>query len=293
MTRAGSDDCDHEIVEIPQERRGAHQRVEVLRVADVPGVHDHEPVCQARVLRPRIVLGERGQPRRIDPIRDHPHTVGRRALLLEPLAHRLPDRDEPVRAAQVDADEHAQQAHQRRVLQPLQLHCNLGKHILADDDERRPIAARDDERNVGDDGRIRHAEDDVGPPPTQSVDERVREVADVVRCAREDLRALERRRGNAHDLDPLVHEAAWLLLVAVEDAGHDLHVGLLRERLAQLGQQLRRRLDARPVVLVEHEQARLAGPRHARTLTSQRADFVCSARVVAVARVRRPGRCGA
>jgi hypothetical protein len=38
-------------------------------------------------------------------------------------------------------------------------------------------------------------------------------------------------------------------------AGDDRDVELAGERFAQLGEQMSRRLDARPVVLVEHEQA--------------------------------------
>jgi hypothetical protein len=50
----------------------------------------------------------------------------------------------------------------------------------------------------------------------------------------------------------------------VEHARDDLDLVVLRERLAEFGQQLGGRLDARPVVLVEHEQTRLAGAGHSR-----------------------------
>ncbi len=53
------------------------------------------------------------------------------------------------------------------------------------------------------------------------------------------------------------------MLVAVEDPGDDSDVVVGGERLAELGQQVRRRLDARPVVLVEDEQAWPAGRVHA------------------------------
>ena len=43
-----------------------------------------------------------------------------------------------------------------------------------------------------------------------------------------------------------------------QDAGHDLDLVVLGERLAQLGQQVRGRLDSGPVVLVEDQHARAA-----------------------------------
>ena len=57
----------------------------------------------------------------------------------------------------------------------------------------------------------------------------------------------------------VVLELARLVLVPVQDARHDLDVVVLRERLAELGEQVRGRLDAGPVVLVEDENST---PRH-------------------------------
>ena len=79
------------------------------------------------------------------------------------------------------------------------------------------------------------------------------EVREVVHGAPAELRALVRRRRDARDDDAVVLDLARLVLVAVEDAGDDLDLVVLRERLAELGQEVRGRLDAGPVVLVEDE----------------------------------------
>ena len=50
---AVADDRDRDVVE---HRRRADQRVEVLRVADVPGVHDDEAVVEAVPPRPLVAL---------------------------------------------------------------------------------------------------------------------------------------------------------------------------------------------------------------------------------------------
>jgi hypothetical protein len=67
-----------------------------------------------------------------------------------------------------------------------------------------------------------------------------------------------------------VLELARILLVPPQNAGDDLDVVLLRERLAELGQQVRRRFDAGPVVLVEDENSL---PRHAKRLAAIRNGF--------------------
>ena len=67
-----------------------------------------------------------------------------------------------------------------------------------------------------------------------------------------------------HDLDPVATLVVRLVLVPVEPARDHRHVVIGRERLAQLGEQVRRRLDAGPVVLVEDEQPRTAGRGHRR-----------------------------
>ena len=67
---------------------------------------------------------------------------GSRALLGEPRAHRLADRDDAVGALEVEADRVAQRCDDDRVVEPLQLDRDLGEDVLADHDERRAEPAR-------------------------------------------------------------------------------------------------------------------------------------------------------
>ena len=50
MAGASPDDENREIVEIAQKRRRADERIEVLRVADVPGMHHDELLVQAEIV---------------------------------------------------------------------------------------------------------------------------------------------------------------------------------------------------------------------------------------------------
>ena len=90
--------------------------------------------------------------------------------------------------------------------------------------------------------------------------ERVRagraEVREVVRGAPGELGALVRGRRDADDADAVVLVLARRILVAVQDARDDLDLVVLGERLAELGEEVRGRLDAGPVVLVQDEDAR-------------------------------------
>src|SRR5205807_1368252 len=89
----------------------------------------------------------------------------------------------------------------------------------------------------------------------EHVGERRGEVGEVVRCAVRERRALVRGGVDADDPHSLSLALSRLVLVPVQDSRHDLDVVVLHERLAELGEQVRRRLDARPVVLVEDEEA--------------------------------------
>ena len=59
-------------------------------------------------------------------------------------------------------------------------------------------------------------------------------------------------------LDAVPPLVVRIVLVAEQAPRDHGHVVLVRERLAELGEQVRRRLDAGPVVLVEDEQVRAA-----------------------------------
>src|SRR4029079_13162984 len=108
------------------------------------------------------------------------------------------------------------------------------------------------EPECADDRRVGHAEDEVGPLAAQSGANGLAEVAAVVGGAVVELRALVCRRPDAHDPD-----AVPLLLVrqlvAVQMPGDDGDVVVAGQGLAELCQQLGRRLDAGPVVLVQDE----------------------------------------
>ena len=155
---AEAGDHDAEVVAIPQERRGSHEAVEILGVADVARVHHDEAPDEAVLLGPRVVARLRRDRAGVDPVRDHAQALGRGTLRLEPLPHRLADRDDPVRATEVGADEAAEDADHGRVPEPIELGRDLREHVLADDEHRRADALADEHAEVSDDRRIGHAE---------------------------------------------------------------------------------------------------------------------------------------
>ena len=73
-----SEPCNHDsqVVEIAQKGRGADKAVQVLRVSDVPRVHDDELRDEPVPLRPLVLARLRGDRRRIHPVRDHSHALG-------------------------------------------------------------------------------------------------------------------------------------------------------------------------------------------------------------------------
>ena len=190
MARARADDHDLQVVQVAQERRGTDKGIEILRVPHVAGVHDDELRVETNVACPGVRLIEGPEPLRVDPVGDHAQPLRAGALFLQPAAHRVADRHDAVGTAEVEADEPAQKAHQQGILQPLQLHGDLGEDVLADDDQRRPEAARGEEGNVGDDRWIGHAQDDVRTWSSDAAEQSCREVARVVGPAREQLRTL-------------------------------------------------------------------------------------------------------
>ena len=148
------------------------------------------------------------------------------------------------------------------VLEAVQLDRDLREDVLAHDDERGVEAPRDDERDVGDDGRVGHAEHDVGRRRRQSGAQRAEEIRRVVERPQGERAPVEGGRRHADDLDAFVLLSRHPIRLALQLSGHDRDLEVGGERRAQLGEQMRRRLDARPVVLVEHEQA---GSAHAET----------------------------
>ena len=60
---ARADDHDLQVVEVAQKRRGPDEGIEILRVPDVAGVHDHELLVEADVARPGVRFVQRPEPR--------------------------------------------------------------------------------------------------------------------------------------------------------------------------------------------------------------------------------------
>ena len=98
VPRAEAGDDDAHVLAVAQERCRADEAVEVLRVPDVPRVHGDEAADEVVLRRPLVVPRLRRYRTRVDPVRDDPKALGRRALRLEALAHRLADRDDAVGA---------------------------------------------------------------------------------------------------------------------------------------------------------------------------------------------------
>ena len=106
VSRAEADHDDLEPFQVAEKRRGADERVEILCVPDVPGVHDDERVGRRPALVPSRCAAAPDEARSVSTqfgitsIRS-----GARALLLEAQLHRLADRDDPVCATEVERHE--------------------------------------------------------------------------------------------------------------------------------------------------------------------------------------------
>ena len=153
----------------------------------------------------------------------------------------------------------------------MELRRDLREDVLTDDEHRRPDALADEDAEIADDRRVGHAQHEIGRAAAERVPEGRAEVGEVVQSAPTQLRPLVRRRGDAGDNDAVVLDLPRLVLVPVQDARDDLHLVVLCERLAQLGQEVRGRLHAGPVVLVEDENA-LPGHRGRLAPISERLD---------------------
>ena len=154
-------------------------------------------------------------------------------------------------------------------------------------------ALGDGEPDVAHHRRIGHAEHEIGPRPREPAEQRAADVRDVVERAQAEACPLEGGRRHAHDLDAVTDLMPRQLLVAVQRPGEHADLVLVRQCLAQLREQVRGRLDARPVVLVDDEEARLGGVVTAQNATvhprggSRPTDPLRRAGMVAGGRVRR------
>ena len=165
MPRAEAGDDDAHVLAVAKERCRANEAIEVLCVPDVARVHGDEAADQTVLRRPLVVPRLRRYRARIDPVRDDPKALGRRALRLEALAHRLADRDDAVGAPKVGADQASQHADHGRIAQPIELGRDLREDVLADDEHGRADALPDEDADVADDRRVGHAEDEIGARP--------------------------------------------------------------------------------------------------------------------------------
>jgi hypothetical protein len=130
---------------------------------------------------------------------------------------------------------------------------------VATSEQRHAETLGESEADVADHRRVGHAEHEVGPRSGQPLQQRAADVRDVVQRPQTEAGTLERGRRHPDDLHAVANLAPRQPLVSSQDARQHTNVVLVGQRLAQLGQQVRGRLDAGPVVLVDDEQARLCG----------------------------------
>ena len=237
--RSVADDLE---LDVGERARSLEQRVQLLGMPDVAGMHDDEAPVALHVHGMNLV--------RVHPAGDRDDLVGRDAPLLQAPRHRPADRDHAIGPAQVEVDDRPEPLQQRRAQLPPRA---LGVEILDRHDERRPETARDGVRGRPEERRIGLAEDGVGAAGGDSAQRGEHDVREVVGSARRQPAAGEGSGGHADDLDAVPHLPAGPR--AARRPRDDRHVVCVRQALAQLGQELRRRLGAGPVVLVENEEA--------------------------------------
>ena len=231
-------------------------------MADVAGVHDDEAARRACALAPSSLsrgCGRSASRRAQFGITRMPVRAG--ALLLEPLlASSRRSRRRGRRAAGTSRRGCRSTLTSTGFSSRLQLDRDLGEDVLADHDRaarrsrRATIRRRGRRRSAGRSCRGRRRA--VGRARRRA--ERGHEIGQVVEAAPRRAasgRTRSSRRGRSRRRSaPLARE----LGTPAQPARDDGDVEVVGERLAELRQQVRRRLDARPVVLVEDEQARSA-----------------------------------
>ena len=121
---------DREIVEVAKVRRRADQLVEVLGVADVARVHDHEAAVEPGVARPLVLLRLRRDRASVSTQFGITLTRSGGAPFPQPLAHRLPDRHDAVRPPEVEADERRSSPTTSGFVEPPELVRDLGEDVL-------------------------------------------------------------------------------------------------------------------------------------------------------------------
>ncbi len=222
-------------------------------MTDVAGMHDDELPGEPVLEGPVVLLRPRLEQRHVDPVRDHAYPLGRCALRLEPHPHRLADRDDPVRTPEIEGHRPAQRADHERVSQPPERARDLREDVLADDDQRRAMPAGQEDGRRPQHRRVGHAEDDVGVAGLESAEDRGAHERQVVQGPARNAGPVERGRRDPLDRDTVSDDPPGALLVLLDRARDHMDVVVGAERLAELGQQVRRCLRPRPVVLVEDQ----------------------------------------
>ena len=194
---APADDDDAKIFEVAKKRSRAHECLDVLSMADVAGVHDHETRIETVFARPTVQARLRCDAVGVDPVLDHAHAIRAGALLLEPATHRLADRDDAVGTPQVSVDHETQKAHQQGVLEALELDRDLGEDVLGDDEERHTEPTGDHKPDVADHRRVGQGEHHIGALERQRAQDAVRQIGGVVDGAKVELCPVERSRPSA------------------------------------------------------------------------------------------------
>src|SRR3990172_6007770 len=195
----------------------------------------------------------------VGPVVDDHHLARVRALFPdEAFAHGLAQRDDAVRGPEEEAIDSVEQQVQDLAPELIQQPGDLGKDVLAHEDEPGVRATRRQERGQPDDRRVSQCDDDVGTRNPKRSHAGAEEIAEVVRSASREAPRPERGAPYADDLDPVVQlSRAWLPPRRTPSAfspravqrgtSHDPHLVAARTNqiLGQLGQELPRRAKIR------------------------------------------------
>ena len=221
VARAEADHEDLETFEVAQERRRPDERVEILGVTDVPGVHDDERVVDALLSPTTRSAGAAGRAPTCRPSSGSPrpvrsaHPSARADPSSSPRSRRR-DRRDGGRAPTSFRSAPSTIGCSRRLTRSA-ISGKTSWLITSSGDAEPP---GDEEPDVADHRRVGHAEHEVGPLASERREHRVAEVARVVHRPPVELRALVRRRANADD----AHAVPRLLerqVLAVQAPRHD------------------------------------------------------------------------
>ena len=163
-----------------------------------------------------------------------------------------------VGAAQIEADQRAEDADQKRLAKSAEVDGDLGKDVLTDDDERAPKPPGNQISDITDQRRVCHAQHDVGTLHGDATSQRPQQIRDVVGRPPMQRGAVVGRRVQTDDLDAIAHLVVGIIAAVEAARDHrDRIVG--GEVLAELRQKVGGGLEPRVVVLIEDEKSRACG----------------------------------